>query len=73
MQSPVLQVLLSNDFKQFYYNTCSFLMSEQSNTFRGYEWKKGKETRKAQLIMENNNKKVVKHSCVGEGGEGSGI
>lgn len=46
-------------------------MSEQSNTFRSYERKKGKETRRALLTMENNNKKVVKHSCVGECGEGS--
>lgn len=48
-------------------------MSEQSNTFRGYERKKRKVTREAPLIMENNNKKVIKHSCVGEGGEGSEI
>lgn len=46
-------------------------MSEQSNTFRRCERKKGKEARKAPLIMENNNKEVVKHSCVGA--EGSGI
>lgn len=33
--------------------------------------KKEKETRKVLLIMENNNKGIVKHFCVGERGEGS--
>lgn len=48
-------------------------MSEQSNPFRNYKRKKGKETRteKKLLTMENNNKKVAKHSCVGECGKGS--
>lgn len=65
-------MLLSEVLKQFYYNTCSFLMSEQSNTFRGYETKRGKETRKALLIMENNIKKAIKHSGVEGGRKGSG-
>lgn len=47
-------------------------MSEQSNIFRSYERKKGMETRKTPLLMENNNKNVVKHSCVGEEGDGNG-
>lgn len=47
-------------------------MSEQSNTFRGYETKRGKETRKALLIMENNIKKAIKHSGVEGGRKGSG-
>lgn len=46
-------------------------MSEQRNAFRNYERKKGKETRKVLLTMENNNKKVAKHSCVGKCGKGS--
>lgn len=46
-------------------------MSEQSNIFRSYERKKGKETRKIPLLMENNNETVVKHSCVGKEGDGS--
>lgn len=46
-------------------------MFEQSNTFRNYERKKGKETRRALLTMENNNKNVAKHSFVGECGKGS--
>lgn len=48
-------------------------MSEQSNSFRGYEGKRGKETRKVLLVMENNNKKAIKHSCVERGGEGNRI
>jgi len=47
-------------------------MSEKINTLRGYEKKKGKETRRAPLIMENKNKKIIKNSCEGKGGEGSG-
>jgi len=48
-------------------------MSEQSNSFRGYERKRGKETRKALLVMENNNKRGIKHCCAERGGEGNRI